>query len=90
MGDGGLEIFRMLVSLVVVIGLMAVVYYWLKRRGNMPGIGQRRMRVIERLPVDTRRSVLLVEVDGQEMLIGVGNDAITPIKTLSQGAGDEA
>jgi flagellar protein FliO/FliZ len=90
MGDSSMEIFRMLISLALVIGLVFVAYYWLKRRGNMPGLGQKRMRVVERLAVDTRRSILLVEVDGQEMLIGVGNDTISPIKTLKQGPGNEA
>ncbi len=90
MGDGSLEILRMVVSLVIVLGMMYAAYYWLKRRGAMPGTAQKRMRIVERLPIDTRRSILLLQVDGEEILVGVGNDTLSAIKTLKQGAGDEA
>jgi flagellar biosynthetic protein FliO len=90
MGDGGLGVMRTLFSLVLVIGMMVAAYYWIKRRGGTPGAAVRRMRVIERLPVDTRRSILLLEVDGEELLVGVGNDTLSPIKTLKQKGGDNA
>ncbi|MDF7800910.1 flagellar biosynthetic protein FliO [Pontiellaceae bacterium B1224] len=89
MGDGGLEIIRMVVSLVIVLGMMYAVYYWLKRRGAMPGATQKRLRVIERLPIDARRSILLLQIDGEEFLVGVGGDTIAPLKNLKQGAGDD-
>jgi flagellar protein FliO/FliZ len=85
-----LEVFRMLFSLVLVLGAMIGGYIWLKRRGGMPGSGERRMRVIERLSLDTRRSILLVRVDDEEILVGVGNDTVTPIKTLKPRSDDEA
>ncbi|QBG47392.1 flagellar biosynthetic protein FliO [Verrucomicrobia bacterium S94] len=91
MGDGSLEIIRMLVSLFIVLATMYGVYYWLKRRGTVPGAAQRRLRVIERLPIDTRRSILLLEIDGEEMLVGVGSDTISPISKLEKEvAKDEA
>lgn len=81
----------MLFSLVFVLGGMVGVYFWLKRRGGMPGSGDRRMKVVERLSLDTRRSIFLVKVDDEEILVGVGNDTVTPIKTLDKrGENDEA
>lgn len=90
MGDGSVELLRMVVSLVIVLGMMFAVYYWLKRRNVMPGKTQKRMRIIERLPIDTRRSILLLEIDGEELIVGIGNDTLSPLKTLKQGAADEA
>lgn len=89
MGDGSLELLRMVVSLVIVLGMMYAIYRWLKQRGGMPGATQKRLRIVERLPIDARRSILLVQVDGEELLVGVGNDTLTPIKTLTKGAENE-
>ncbi|MBN2164431.1 MAG: flagellar biosynthetic protein FliO [Pontiellaceae bacterium] len=83
MGQDGLLVIRMLTSLILVLGAMAGIYFWLKRRGGVPGSGQRRMRVIERLAVDSRRSILLLQVDDEEIVVGVGNDGMSRIKTLS-------
>ena len=90
MGSGGLEVFRTLVSLAIVLGMLAAAYYWLKRRGTRPGTTQKRMRIVERLSIDTRRSIVLLQVDGEEIVVGVGNDSMAPIKTLVKGATDEA
>ena len=82
MGEEGLLILRMFTSLLLVLGAMAGIYFWLKRRGGMPGAGQRRMRIIERLSIDSRRSMLLINVDGEEMVVGVGNDGMSLLKNL--------
>jgi flagellar biosynthetic protein FliO len=87
---GIFDVARSLVSLIVVLGLMGGAYYWLKRRGNLPGTAGRRLRVIERLPIDTRRSVLLLQLDDEELVVGVGTDSITPILTRKKGSDDEA
>ncbi len=90
MGDGGLGVIRTLLSLILVIGMMVAAYYWLKRRGTVPGATTRRMRVVERLPIDARRSLLLLEVDGEELVVGVGSDTLSPIKSLKKKGGDDA
>jgi flagellar biogenesis protein FliO len=46
----------------------------------------RRMRIIERLPLDGRRALFLVEVDGDTYLIGPGESAEP--KRLPDGAHD--
>jgi len=89
MDSGGFEIFRALISLIVVLGMVFVAYYWMKRRGTVLGTSSRRMRIVERLPIDGRRSILLLQVDGQEMVLAVGTDSIAPIQTLGKGAADE-
>lgn len=84
-----MDVIRTLLSLILVIGMMVAGYIWLKRRGNMPGSSDRRMRVIERLPIDARRSILLMEIDGEEIMVGVGGESFTALKTLdSSGQAD--
>ena len=42
-----------------------------------------RMRVVERLPLEPRRSLYLVEVDGRNLLVGVSENNIRLIEELS-------
>jgi flagellar biogenesis protein FliO len=41
-----------------------------------------RMRVVERLALDQRRAVCIVEVDGVELLVGTGDGGTTLLKEL--------
>ena len=90
MGDGGMDALRTVLSLIIVIGMMLAVYYWLKRRGNMPGASQRRMRVLERVALDSRRSIVLLQIDDEEIVIGVGNDSINSLKVVHREVEHEA
>lgn len=49
----------------------------------LPG-STRRMKVLERLPVDARRSIMLLEVDGESLLLGVSGEQIALLKTLGR------
>jgi flagellar biogenesis protein FliO len=60
------------------LGLFAAGIHLYKRfflRAN--GTVQRRLRVIERLPITQKNSLLLVELDGREVLLATGPDAPT-------------
>ncbi len=73
---------RSLFSLVLVFGAMWGCFYWMRRqRGIAPGAG-RRMKVVERLSVDARRSVLLLNVDGESLLLGISGEQITLLKGM--------
>jgi flagellar biosynthetic protein FliO len=45
-----------------------------------------RMRVVERLALDQRRAVCIVEVDGVELLVGTGDGGMTLLKELPRRA----
>ena len=69
-----LPLLRMVGALGVVLGLLAgalwAVRRWdLKLPGRMGAPGDRRLALVERLPLDTRRSVALIRRDGREHLI---------------------
>jgi len=77
-----------------VLGALA----WLAVRVVTPVIdrrrGQKRMRVVEKLPLEPGRSLYLVEVDGRDALIGVCAGQLTslpmPQKQPSQATGQGA
>lgn len=69
-----LSLLRMLGGLAVVLGLLAgalwvVRRYDLKLPGRVAGGATRRIELIEKLPIDSRRSVALIRRDGREHLI---------------------
>ena len=73
---------RLLFAFSTVIALMAMLGFALKYIGTrgitLPGKGARRMRIIETLPIDTRRRFVIVRCDGREhlLLLGAGNDIV--------------
>jgi flagellar biogenesis protein FliO len=69
-----LSLLRMLGGLGVVLGLLAgalwlVRRYDLKLPGRVAGGATRRLELIEKLPIDSRRSIALIRRDGREHLI---------------------
>lgn len=67
--------------LAVVLGLAYLVLHQGLGRLVQRTQGGKRMRVVERVSLEQRRSLYLVEVDGQELLIAGTDGAITPIPT---------
>lgn len=71
-----------LVRLIGVLLLLAVAAWgigqWLKRRPGSNG-GNRQLRIITAVAVGTRERVVLLEVEGEKVLVGVTPQQITPI-----------
>jgi len=42
--------------------------------------GNSSLRLLERLPINQRTALILVEVDGEKMLLGINGDTIVPIQ----------
>jgi flagellar protein FliO/FliZ len=68
---------RYLVSLIFVLGLIGL-FAWLLRRFGPPARlrspGKRRLSIVEILPVDARRRLVLLRRDGKEHLILIGQN----------------
>lgn len=79
--DSEMNLWRSMGALFLVLcGLLAATYF-LKRRGiaGFSALDLRRVRIIEKYPINTKSALLLVAVDDHELLLGVGPDRITPL-----------
>jgi flagellar protein FliO/FliZ len=75
-----------LVGLVLVLGLILGMAWLLKR---MPGTGlglrqNDRLRVVSMLAVGAKDRVMVIEVNGEQLLIGVGAGGITKLHQLAE------
>lgn len=70
----GVSLLQTLLALAAVCILAWVVLRWSAKRGLGLG-GGRRVKVLERVPLDGRRALYLVEVGGRVLLLGAGEGA---------------
>ena len=68
---------KLVVGMAIVIGLM-LLFHVLNRKGFrfLEGRSAGRIRILETRPVGGRKSLCLVEVGGEQILLGIGNDRI--------------
>ncbi|MEZ4256842.1 MAG: flagellar biosynthetic protein FliO [Polyangiales bacterium] len=74
-GGYGWALFETLLALVGVCVLAWVVLHWAARQGFGTGGGGGRMRVVDRVALDARRGLALVEVGERMFLVGTGDGA---------------
>ncbi len=89
-----LQIIKLLAALAFVVALMGGFALLAKRLGlgeNGSALGRKkRLRVVESLPVDSRRRLLLIQCDGKQHLVLTGNNGDTVIKTdIEPEAGEQ-
>ncbi len=81
-GDYGVFILQTLAALgVMALGAWLLVRFWGHRFRATKG--SQRLKVIERLVLEPRRSVYLIEVDGTTLLIGTAEGGVRLLKPLS-------
>lgn len=83
----GTMLLKTVLALIIVIGLAWVFLRWglarlLPGRGHTTG----EMRVLDRLPLDGRRQVVLVQAYGRYLLLGVGDGSTTLLTELDADA----
>ena len=83
-GEFGISSFKMLGSLILILGLIVFLAYWLKRLrpgtfscGTAPA-----MRLAGTLNLAPKRAVALIEVSGEWLLVGVGTESVTLISKV--------
>lgn len=78
-GDLRLASLKMAAALVIVIGIIVVLFYLSKRfgGGRFSLNGSPAMRVIGSLSLAPKRSIALVEVCGEWLVLGIGTETIT-------------
>ena len=80
----GPSLWRSAGATVFVLGLLFAVNYWLRKRGSrFTGPGRSaRLRIVERVAVDHRRGILLIEADGERIVATACADRIELLAVL--------
>jgi flagellar biogenesis protein FliO len=72
-------------GLAACLGSFFIGVHLLKRYQSNPRLaGERRMRVVERLAIGQKSSLLLVTIDGREYLVGAGAEAPTMCRPIGE------
>ncbi len=92
-GTAASGLFGMLIALAIVLGLAWVLLKFLRQwqdrgMGRREGEPDRQLRFVRALAVGQRERLMLVEVEGELMLIGVATGSVTLLR--SWGAGSAA
>ena len=68
----------------IVLALLGALLYTLKRMqsGNLLGMGQRRIRVIDSMSLAPRQKIVLVRVKDQDILLGITVQQITTLASF--------
>ena len=82
--------FKMLASLALIIGIIIVVFYLLKRlKGLTAKVSEGpAIRIVASLPIAPKRSVTVVEVGAKWLVLGVGTESISLLSTMEPSPGD--
>ena len=84
--DGGGAV-RALAGMVFVLGVLLLVA-WLLRRGTFGKMGSRKpdgIRVESAVPLGERRSLMIVNVEGRRLLLGLTPQAVSLVAELRAG-----
>ncbi|MDC0358692.1 flagellar biosynthetic protein FliO [Oligoflexia bacterium] len=74
--------FRMLQGLAICVGVFLVGVYFIKRFGKQKNYyPDKHLNILERMPLTQKTALLLVEVNGENVLLSVGSDRVNFLKT---------
>lgn len=90
--DFGMASIKMLGSLIIVLGLIIGLFVLLTRlRVNSLSVSRfPNMRVIRNLNLGPKRSVALIEICDQWLLLGIGTESVNLIKEIPRPSGEES
>jgi len=76
--------FRLIWGLLIVLGIILILYGVLRKRVSLFHTPKSQaIKVLEIKPLMPKKSLCLVEVKGEEYLLGISNDQITHIATIN-------
>jgi flagellar biogenesis protein FliO len=88
--DGGAPFLTLAVTLLVFLLVVGLAWFgtrWLTRRlWGVPGTGAGRIRVLERVPLEPRRTLYLVEIGSRILLIGAGDRDLRVLAEMDRAA----
>ncbi len=76
--------FRVIWGLLIVLGIILILYGFLKKRFSLLSTGtNQEIKIMEIKPLMGKKSLCLINVKGQEHLLGISGDRITHIAALT-------
>ena len=89
--EDGFSIWRSFGATLCILGaLVALNLYIRKGRFSRMGLGNKRIKFVEKHALDQKKSLMLFEVDGRTVLVGVGGESVSRIMELDdQDFGEE-
>lgn len=81
------NVWRSIGAMVVVLGALLAMHSFIRKRmgTSAHGGGERRIKILEKLPIDNRRSFMLLKVNAREILVGVGPERIDFLNVFGEG-----
>jgi flagellar protein FliO/FliZ len=73
---------QLLFGMVVVLGLLMGIAWWLKRFGPVRGVSTSAAKIVGGVSVGTRERVMVVEVGDQWIVIGVAPGSVNALSTM--------
>lgn len=89
-GLGAGQVFTVLAGLAFVLALVFGCGWLVKRFSGMPSARTGAIKVVSVLPIGSRERLALVEVGGQQLLLGVTAQQITTLHTFDEPVVDAA
>ena len=83
------QLVQMGLGLIVVVGLIFLLGYLMRRVGPLAPQGGQHIRVISTYPLGPRDRLALVEVGGQQLLLGISPGRITTLHILDEPVVDD-
>lgn len=80
--DGFSDWLAVLLSLVVVLAVVFAVAWGMRRMQGLAGMRNAHMKVIAQMALSTRERLVIVEVGGEQILLGVGPGVIRKLHKL--------
>lgn len=88
------DLLKLIAALAFVVGLMGGLAMLIKRLGLAQGLpsssAQKRLKVIESIPLDPRRRAVLLRCDDKDHLVILGPNGETVVKTDIKSLKDQA
>lgn len=93
-GGGSASFFLMLLQTLLALGLVCGLAYalfrWVLPRLNTVRMGQSMVRIVDRVPLEARRSLYVIEVAGRWLLISSSESGVQLLSELEAQSAEEA
>lgn len=76
---------RIIATLLVVLTLMFLVIYMLKKLKLTKGLGNKHIKIINTVPIGTKERLILVEINNVTLLLGSTPTHIETLYTFNEG-----